>query len=408
MNSVMTKLSRDTMRIYNQKLVLKLIKERGPLSKTQLSKMTELTVPSVTDILSELETYQLIENIGQTKSKRGRYPSLHKVNASTLNVIGVTIGSVSIRSGICDLDGKIHSIQSIPLPDDPSPEKVLSIVVSMIDQYKQSPATIYGIGVGMHGIVDPLEGVAVYPPHLNWDHFDFAHHLEEATSLPVLMDNDCNTLALAERWFGKGQGTLSSIILNVDYGIGAGIIVQDRLFHGVNFGGGQVGHTIVAENGPKCVCGNYGCLETLASEPSITKETITMAKKGFPTILKEWKPDLDTVTIDDIYKACGAGDKLAIEVIERAGRYVGIAISTIVNLFNPGKIILTGGILQAQDDFFQPMKENVFNYSLKTNTKDLILIPSTLGVDSDVIGAASLWVNEVLTGDMSLGIILGQ
>lgn len=131
-----------------------------------------------------------------------------------------------------------------------------------------------------------------------------------------------------------------------------------------------------------------------------------MAKKGFPTILKEWKPDLDTVTIVDIYKACREGDKLAIEVIERAGRYVGIAISTIVNLFNPSKIILTGGILQAQDHFFQPMKENVFNYSLKTNTKDLILIPSTLGANSDVIGAASLWVNEVLTGDMSLGSIL--
>lgn len=402
MNYIPTKLSRDDMRAYNQKLILKLTKDYGPISKAELSKFTQLTIPAVTDILSDLESFGIIENIGHTSIKRGRFPALYQLNHKAMNFIGITIGSTTMKAAIINLESEILEFISVPLPFNPTPDIVLNEVVDMVNKLRETGWKIYGIGLGMHGIVDYIDGVSIYPPHLNWNRFPIGEKLSKEVDLPVMVDNDCNTLALAERWFGEGRDSNASITINVDYGIGAGVMIRDQLFHGVNFGGGQIGHTIVAEDGPKCSCGNYGCLEAVASEPSLVKSILKKVKKGFPTKITEISHNPDSISIEQVYEAAMMGDEFAIEALQTAGRYIGIGIATLVNLFNPQKVILTGGILRAGDIVFQPLKDAVYQHSLMTNTDHLSLVPSKLGTHADVIGAATLWVNEVFNGDHSI------
>src|SRR5690606_27370001 len=211
--------------------------------------------------------------------------------------------------------------------------------------------------------------------------------LEDKLKLPVKVDNDCNTKALAERWFGEGKDVESFIIVNIDYGIGAGIMLRDQLFYGGNYGAGQIGHTVVKDDGPLCSCGNYGCLEAIASEPALLKEVVIKVKKGFPTKILELAGTPENISIEHLYEAAKLNDRMAVQLLESAGRFSGIAISTLVNLFNPQRVFITGGILKGGKHVLTPLYESVKQHSLKPNIKDLNVTPSKLGEAANVLGA---------------------
>ena len=401
------KLSRETMRTYNQKVILKCLHDLGSMSKAQLSEHTKLTIPAITDILNDLEDFQLIENTGHVKIKRGRFPMMHQLKRTNIHFIGIVVGSQRMKAAIVNIGGEVIDIHSKPLPNNPTPENVCKQIILLVNKLQSSEHKVYGIGIGMHGIINPFEGASIYPPHLDWGYFPIGEYVANETQLTVLVDNDCNTLTLAERWFGGGKKETSSFItLNIDYGIGAGIMNGDELFHGFNFGGGQIGHTIVDDEGIKCACGNYGCLEAIASEPALLKQVIKKVKKGFPTMLNELVNHPEEITMEHLYHAANHGDNLVIQHIQEAGRYIGIGIGTLINLFNPQKVIITGGVLRAGDILFDSLRDSAFKHSLKINTEKLDLIPSMLGQNADVIGAATLWVNELFHGNRPINEII--
>lgn len=392
------------MKLYNQKLLLRAVMERGTASKSDLSKATQLTLPSVADIIDELETLNLVKNMGESKIKRGRYPNLYELNTHILKVVGVTIRSKSIRVGVFNLKGESLAYSETSLPNDTSPDNIIALVSltseEMITQTTLNREEIIGVGIGMHGIVDHLNGVAVFPPHLKWDHVPLKELLEEKMGLPILVDNDCNSLALAELWFGQGRELDCFITVNADYGVGAGIMINGQIFHGRNFGAGQIGHTIVKDHGPLCSCGNYGCLEMISSEISIVREIRTKLEEGSPSLLRELEPQIDLISTEHIYQAANQNDFLACTTLEKAAQYLGIGISTLINLFNPDKVILTGGLLKAEEWVLKPLQESYVENALKPNLKDLDIVSSKLGPTGEVLGAASLWINELFNGDV--------
>lgn len=397
------KLDRETMRRANLALVLRLFKEHGPLSKTNLSNLTKLTIPAITDLITELESYHLVTPLGETPTKRGRFPVMYEINYDALYIIGIAIGSASIKMTVINLGGKIKYEQTIPLPNPKDKDTVLEQVQFLVNNIFTTAdidtKKIIGIGVGMHGVVDPVYGIAVYPPHLEWKNVDIKKRLENKLSLPVLVDNDCNTLTLAERWFGDCLNINSFIVVNVDYGIGAGIMTDGKLFHGTNFGGGQIGHITVDNDGPKCSCGNYGCLESVASEQAILKNISKKLKQGFNSQLSEYVQDnLDSLTLAHVYEAAINGDQLAKQAFEEAGRYLGIGIATLVNLFNPQKIVITGKIRKGKNLVMKPLTDTVLKTALNTNTQKLEIKTSQLGDYADAIGAATLWIDDLFNG----------
>ncbi|QGH36793.1 ROK family protein [Gracilibacillus salitolerans] len=401
------RISKDMMKQYNQKLVLRILMKEGAVSKSTLSKITGLTLPAITDIVDSLEQYRLIKNIGESKTNRGRFPTLYKIEENVLKVIGIGITSKQLNVSFYNLNGGELAYYSEGLPKNTSPDNIISkitlVINDLLTKHGFQKSEILGVGVGMHGIVDFKRGVAIYPPHLDWENVPIKEKLEEQTGLPVLVDNDCNALTLAESWFGKAQEENSFIVVNVDYGIGAGIMIDRKIFHGIDFGAGQIGHTIVNDDGPLCSCGNYGCLEALASENSIVEQVKKKIKKGFPSIINDEKKILDKMTITDVYDAVAKDDTLVINVVEEAARYVGIAVSTLVNIINPEKIILTGSLVQqVPDPIFNCLVDSFSKNALKTNTKKLEVVKSDLQDNAIPLGAASQWINELLLGTLPL------
>lgn len=395
------------MRFYNQKLVLRILKDKSPLSKTELSNITHLTVPAITDILSDLETFNLIEaDDYATPVKRGRYPVLHHLKSDAYQVIGVAIESKSIKTALTNLNGDLLDSLTLPLPTKPSPESVVNKVEHAVNEliaksqtYKQK---LMGIGLGMHGIVNADKGIAVYAPHLDWRNVPIGDLLGEKFAWPIKVDNDCNALALSERWFGQGKETKSFIVVNFDYGVGASFMVDGQLFYGNNYGGGQIGHTVVQDDGPLCSCGNYGCLESIASEPSLLREVLKKVKQGFPSKILTLAGSVEAISIEHLYEAANLSDDQAKHLLETAGRYSGIAISTLVNLFNPQKVILTGGVLRGKEHVITPLVETVKRHSLETNVQDLEITTSKIKMNSTALGAASLWINDLFNGELPL------
>lgn len=405
------KFDRDMMRQANSSLVLRMLKENELLSKTELSKITKLTLPSITSILAELESYNLINTLGQTPIKRGRFPIMYQLNFNAFYIIGITIHSDSINIVIINLNGQVINNLTEPLPHNIDSDHVLEVVGLLVeDVIKKSTIEkhkILGVGVGMHGIVDPVNGIAIYPPHLGWRDIPISEILEKKLNLPVLVESDCNVLALAERWFGKGRNLNSFIVMNVDYGIGTGIMISGKLFHGADYGGGQIGHISVIEDGPKCSCGNYGCLETLASKSAILNEVRKKLNQGFDSQLVELSNNQsDSITLEHIFRAATNGDELSKQALKEAGHFLGIGISTLVNLFNPQKIIITGEVFIGNEFIIQSLEDAVNQRSLYTNTRNLEITTSNLGGFSGAIGASTLWIDALFNGKIQMDELL--
>lgn len=405
------KISKDVMKLYNQKLLLRILKDEGPISRSDLSKMTDLTLPAISEITKELESLNLIHNIGESRINRGRFPTMYQLKVDAFKVIGVTIRSNSIRVGLMNMTGEIlYDKEQAQL--NTQPEIIADAVSSLVDTILQEANTkkseIRGIGLGMHGIVDAVNGISVYPPHLNWDNVPIRTLLEARIQLPVLVDNDCNTLALAEYWFGGGRNLNSFITLNVDYGIGAGIVVDGNLFHGRDFGAGQIGHVAISDNGPLCSCGKYGCLEALSSENAIIETIQKKVKQGYPSSIKEIEGNPEKITIHHILHAAAAGDELTLNTLNHAAHYLGIGISMLVNLFNPDKVIITGAVIGFKEYVLGTLKETFNRNALKTNVTHFELAASQLGDKADVLGAGSLWINELFKGNTSLTDLLHE
>jgi predicted NBD/HSP70 family sugar kinase len=256
----------------------------------------------------------------------------------------------------------------------------------------------------MHGIVNPVEGISIYPAQFSWRDYPLIHKLREKFNFPIKMDNDMNCMLLAERWFGGARDSESFVIVNVDYGVGTGIMTHDAVLRGEDFGAGQIGHISISDNEIQCDCGKTGCLEALASEKAILQRFKSKLNSGRRSKLFNLaEQNLSNIMIDHVYKAASEGDELAIEVIEEAGKYLGKGIAILVNILNPRKLIMTGGILKSKDIFFSNFQKALYKYALPTNVANLQIYPSELKRHSDIIGASALWIEALFSGKVLIG-----
>lgn len=402
MSHFFEKLSREQMKTYNQKLILRLLKEHDTLSKAQLSEFSQLTIPAVTGFINTLYENKLIEEVGTTKTSRGRFPSLFRLRTDAIHVLAVTIATSHVKAAILDLNGTIKKIYQTSLPPHSAPEQAMVYVRKLIEQCDHESYQILGLGIGVHGIVDTDEGVLVFPPQLQWRSYPIIEELNKYFPYPILVDNDCNAMVLAERWFGCAKEGQTSVSLNVDYGIGAGIYMNSMVFRGSHHAAGQIGHTTIEENGPTCPCGNDGCLEMFASEPSILRALTTEVTSGATSIAKDIAGDIDSIRVTHLYEAAILNDKLSNSLISKAGMLTGKGVSGLINILNPDRIILTGGILRSEDTFFEPFKKAILDHSIESNTKHLEVLKSDLGEHIDIMGAASLWIDQLFDTQVPL------
>ena len=312
-------------------------------------------------------------------------------------VVGVDMGGTKILAAVINTKGEIVQQAKTATKPKKGADAVIKRIArctrEAIDGAELKPSQIRAIGIGSPGPLDPETGVIIFAPNLGWSNVPLKAELEANLSIPTFVDNDVNVGTLGESAFGAGQGVKNLVGIFVGTGIGGGIILDGKLYHGVNKTAGEVGHMIVEANGPRCGCGNFGCLEAVASRTAITRDLQkAIQKKGQKSKLTKLNGGkLDQIRSQAIAKAVKRGDKPTIKVMQRAGKYLGISVASIVHFLNPEMVVLGGGVIEAMgDSLLAPIRQAAAKYALPTTMDGVQIVEATLGDNAGVIGAAAL------------------
>jgi len=309
--------------------------------------------------------------------------------------IGIDIGGTNIKIAIVDAKGKIAFSESVSTRAEMGYEFTIKNIINLVrDSLAQSEVSIEkigGIGVGCPGQIDSENGIVRSLPNIpGWTNVPLAQILFDEFSLPAKIDNDVRVATLGEYKFGAGRGYENLICITVGTGIGSGIIINGQLVRGASKAAGELGHVIVQEhNGEICGCGNVGCVEAVASGPAIVKQAELYLMTGKSTKFKELAAG-SPITPEIVAEAAILGDAVALRIFEKTGYWIGIALSSVINLLNPEVIIIGGGVGQAGDVLLNPIRETIAKRALKISAETVKVIPAQLGNSAGVVGASLL------------------
>ena len=268
-------------------------------------------------------------------------------------------------------------------------ENICRAAEIVVDKAGLSPADIRAIGIGSPGVFDKQATEVVFAPNLpDWNNVPLVEILEEHFGKPVALDNDANAAAWGEFWAGAGKDVSSMVMLTLGTGIGGGIILDGKLWHGHDNAGAELGHITIDYRGRKCACGNIGCIEAYASATSTVKRFIEGVEAGEETRLAEAVKKGEAITTKMMHEAALAGDAYSRRVIEETGELLGVLIVSIVHALEPQIVVLSGGMSNAGDMLLKPMKRVVWERAWARALEEFDIRLATLGEDAGFIGAA--------------------
>jgi len=309
----------------------------------------------------------------------------------TTTVLAIDIGGTKLAAGIVDGSGSILARGEVPTLAAEGPERVLDRIVRLANDVLGAPGgsadAIQRIGIGCAGPVDRQAGLILNPPNLpGWVRVPLVERIEKALGRPAVLENDANAAALGEFRYGAGKGASSLVYLTVSTGIGGGIILDGKIWHGVKDGAGEVGHMTLLPDGPLCGCGNRGCLEALASGPAIARRAREALATERPSRLRE----AGDFTAADVVRLAQEGDALAAQVWDETVRYLGLGVAAIVTILAPGRVVIGGGVAKAGDFLFAPLRREVRRRVTLVAVESVPILPAALGPDVGILGAAAV------------------
>ncbi len=399
MTAYMRKGNRELIRRMNRNLVLNIIKSRGPISRTDIARLSGLSLATVSGITAELIEKGLVHEMGAGQSTGGRRPVLLRLNHQAGFVVGLKLMEHVITSAVTDLDAQVLHHRMTPLPPSGkaplSFDELLPLMVEAIEATIAEAGVererVFGVGVGIAGLVDGKTGICHYSPFFGWRDVQVAQPLAEQLGLPVYLENDVNTLTIAEQWFGYGHDVEHFVVVTVGRGIGAGVVVNGQFYRGYLGGAGEFGHITMLPNGPTCTCGKQGCLEALASDPAVVHQAEVAIAQGEHSILS----DVDRLNLEAIIEAAEAGDSLARRLLADSGRWLGIGIATLVNILNPQMVIIGGEGVRAGKWRLDPMREAIRAHVFNGLADNLEVVIEPSGDETWARGAACVVLGEL-------------
>jgi len=309
--------------------------------------------------------------------------------------IGIDIGGTNIQAGVVGASGKIMQRKSGPTLVHEGKNRVIERICNFITELIENigSGSVIGIGIGSAGVIDIERGVVVTSPNFpDWKDVPLKEIISSRYGITTVLDNDANVVVYGEYLVGAARGASSLIGLTLGTGVGGAIILDGNIWHGCEGMAGEIGHITVVPDGPECVCGNFGCLEAYASATAIVKHTLerlSNTSQG-PILRSSLLKDFSDLTSTKIYEAALLGDGLAKEVFAEAGMYLGIALGSLINIFNPEQVVIGGGVINAWDFFYSSLREEVNKRAFARPAKRVDILPAVLGEDAGIIGAAGL------------------
>lgn len=309
-------------------------------------------------------------------------------------VVGVDLGGTKISTALSNLNGEVISQTTVPTNANEGEIPVLNRIIESIDKViKDGNATykdVKGIGIGIPGALNVEEGIILFTPNVPFKNFNIVEPIKKKFEIPVFIDNDANVATIGEYMFGAGKGFKDVIFITISTGVGGGAILNGNIYRGNTSNALEIGHMTVAPGGPRCNCGNIGCVEATSSGTAIAKRGQEALSSKVETSLRKY----DNVTSYEVFVEAAAGDVVCKEIIENAMNYLGIAVANTVSIFDPAVIIIGGGVSKAGDIVFETIRKVVDKRCFKSMAESVKIVPAGLGTDAGVIGAVALALLE--------------
>jgi predicted NBD/HSP70 family sugar kinase len=380
----------------------------GPLSRGHLADALNLNLPTVSNCVAELLTSSDVVEEGYATSTGGRKPQLLDINPSRGSVIGLTFSSRGISSAWANFKGTLFNPKIYPfVPSEGKTKAIENLVVAIRDQVQnlensEGSGPLVQVGIGISGLVNPSAGISIgFPRFEEWMDVPLREIVEKQFGVPVVIDSHIAAIALAETIFGKYRGFRNALYVQLGPGLGLGIVINGEIYRGSKLNVGEFGHTTITENGPICYCGNYGCLESIASDYALVQQAEAAIKEGVSTHIPDYTPQPGKITPGSIFRAAKEGDRFASNLLERVGRLLGTGIANLVNLFGPEVIILGGTMAEAGDLLLNPICSTLRTKALDRMEKGVEIKTTSFGTDEALKGATTLALYQYLTRDLN-------
>ncbi|MGH9534440.1 MAG: ROK family protein [Terriglobales bacterium] len=315
--------------------------------------------------------------------------------------IGVDLGGTNLRIAAVSPDGEVLEKIALDTEVKEGRERVIADMCGAIRdlQGRMRGARLAGIGIGVPGVINLATGMIRQSPNLpGWNDFPVRDDIEKQLNAPVILENDANAAALGEHWVGAGKAVSGLCILTLGTGIGGGIILDGKIWHGQDGMGGELGHMTIDPNGALCGCGNLGCIEAYASATAILRMAHAAINVGRSPALRRAAEEVGELTAEIIYITAQQGDRVAREIFELVGRSLGVAIGNLINIFNLPLYILAGGVARAWDAFEAYLMDEVQKRSVVYRATKTRIEPSHLGAEAGLLGAAYLPFQAAASG----------
>lgn len=366
----------------------------GTCSIAHIARVLHNSVPSVTSIMEELTEEYWIQPVGTATTKQGRKPVMFSLNSERYRILLLDINTHGTKAFITNLNNEIIFQQSVSLSLEDNPkflDTLCAWVGAFIEGSHIQRTNVIAIGVSIPGLIDTYKGYNFTYRSINKNKLSFSQFLEYEFKLPVYVINDAKAITLGEQKFGLAKGKKHVLSVNVDWGIGMGVILNGEILQGASGFAGELGHIQVMPNGELCPCGKIGCLETITSASAV----IARVKKGLTDgrTSKLSTIDINKLEVEDVIEAARRGDVFAIDTLHEIGTELGKGLSIAIHLFNPEVVIIDGIFAQAEDFIINPIVQAINKYCLADFRSNLTVQISQLREDAKWLGT-QVYVTE--------------
>jgi predicted NBD/HSP70 family sugar kinase len=377
-------------------LLLRMIWKLHRVSRADLARHAEISRSTVSDLIKDLLQTGLVAEIGAGQSRGGRRPIVLEFQDDAFGILGVDIGAAHVAVALTDLRGRVLAWKQARHPVRDDPEGTRQLVSELSDaclaQWGGGTGRLVGVGIAVPSPVDPARPRILSEVALPaWRGRDWLGDLEVRYGVPVLVDNDANLGALAERWWGVGLEIDDFVFLKVATGVGAGHIVRGEIYRGAKGIAGEVGHLVIDPLGPPCPCGLDGCLTTLVGSRALVQRAAALIRETPESTLAG-----EELTVDAIVDAALVGDPVARQVVHEAAEHLGIAVAGIVSMLNPAMVIVGGGLTRVGDLLLEPLRDVIGRRSMITSAAGTEVRAGDLGERRTALGAATLVLQAAL------------
>ncbi len=381
-----------------KKKIIKYLYYKGPKSNPELSKYLNTSSPTVQALLNELIGEELVLELGTGNSNGGRRPLLFGINPNSRFVVAIDMGRHATKIGVFNLiNQQVSDIKKIPITlskTDDVTEQIYEYTTEIIKATSIDDKKILAVGIDFPGLVDARKGINY--TYFNFEHTTIKETLEKKFNKPVFIENDAKVMALGEYRFGPEKDSNSILSINIDWGVGLGMILNGEIYRGNSGFSGEFGHIPVIKDGPLCDCGKKGCLETIASGKALVKAAKAGIEEGINTHLTRLtNNNPEQLTITNIIDAANQGDEFCIQTLSEIGNHLGKGMAILIHLLNPKTIILGGEVSNAGNYILTPIQQSINMHCIAQISKNTDIVLSDLKGNACILGTLALVMENI-------------